>query len=65
MKVKPVPISFLYILTMYIFMNNLQLEQLKKQYILMKILGSYFDEQTRKELEALRHKINEMQDQIG
>ncbi len=45
-------------------MNTLQIEQLKKQYIMMKILGSYFDEQTRKELETLRNKINELQTQI-
>ncbi len=62
---KSVPIAFLYIITNYIIMNNLQLEQLKKQYIMMKILGSYFDEQTRKDLETLRHKINKIQNQLG
>ena len=45
-------------------MNTLQLEQLKKQYIMMKILGSYFDEETRKDLEVLRNKINKLQSQM-
>jgi len=42
-------------------MNNNQLELLKKQYIMEKILASYFDERKRRELEALRRKINDMQ----
>ncbi len=61
---KFVPTALLYIELPYIVMDTLSLEQLKKQYIMMKILGSYFDEQKRKELEALRNKINEIQAQM-
>lgn len=45
-------------------MNTSKLAQLKKQYIMMKIVGSYFDEQSRKELEDLRNKINELQTEM-
>jgi hypothetical protein len=44
-------------------MNNFELEHLKKQYIMKKILSSYFNEQKRKELETLRNRINDLQAQ--
>ncbi len=56
-----VPIPLLYIILPNNIMNNNQLELLKKQYIMEKILASYFDERKRRELEALRNKINDMQ----
>ena len=57
-----VPNSFLYMTGHYCIMTNQQLEQLKKQYILQKILSSYFDDKKRKELEILRNRINELQE---